>query len=197
MTQVCAVAVVLIGGTSHVGKSTVAQALAADLGWRCESTDHLARHPGRPWTAVRPHVHEHYATLSVDELTTQQLAHYQRMWPLVEELVRAEPAGLVLEGSGVWPELAAGLLSGRVAAVWLTAPDAVLRDRIHAESGVDQRSADERLAVRKFVGRTVQYQDRMRAAVDRLGLAMVDVGATTPVAELVARIRRLTGVSAP
>lgn len=100
------VAVILVGGTSHVGKSTVARALATELGWRQVSTDRLARHPGRPWTTDRPQVHEHYARLSIEQLTDQQLAHYQRMWPLVEELVRDALApgrgGRVLEGSGVW-----------------------------------------------------------------------------------------------
>jgi 2-phosphoglycerate kinase len=41
--------VVLIGGTSNVGKSTVAQAVAERLGFEYLSTDELARHPGRPW----------------------------------------------------------------------------------------------------------------------------------------------------
>ena len=41
--------ILLIGGTSHVGKSTLAQLLALKLGWNYRSTDKLARHPGRPW----------------------------------------------------------------------------------------------------------------------------------------------------
>ena len=41
--------VVLIGGTSHVGKSTASELLAGTLGWAHVSTDSLARHPGRPW----------------------------------------------------------------------------------------------------------------------------------------------------
>lgn len=41
--------VILIGGSSHAGKSTLAQALAAELGWSYGSTDKRARHPGRPW----------------------------------------------------------------------------------------------------------------------------------------------------
>lgn len=40
------VRVVLIGGTSNVGKSTVAQVVAERLGFECLSTDGLARHPG-------------------------------------------------------------------------------------------------------------------------------------------------------
>ncbi len=39
---------ILIGGTSHAGKSTLAQSLAAKLGWNYLSTDKLARHPGKP-----------------------------------------------------------------------------------------------------------------------------------------------------
>lgn len=56
----------------------MARALAAGRGWRTVSTDALARHPGRPWTAAGPHVPEHYATLPVHELTARQLEHYQR-----------------------------------------------------------------------------------------------------------------------
>ncbi len=41
--------VILIGGSSHAGKSTLGQAIAAKLGWSYRSTDKLARHPGRPW----------------------------------------------------------------------------------------------------------------------------------------------------
>ena len=41
--------VILIGGSSHVGKSTVSESLAETLGWSHLSTDRLAAHPGRPW----------------------------------------------------------------------------------------------------------------------------------------------------
>lgn len=79
------VRVVLIGGTSNVGKSTVARAVAAELGFGCLSTDRLARHPGRPWRTpeweVPAHVAEHYRSLSVDELITSVLGHYERLWP--------------------------------------------------------------------------------------------------------------------
>jgi 2-phosphoglycerate kinase len=44
--------VILIGGSSHVGKSTLGQSLAAKLGWSYCSTDKLARHPGRPWVGA-------------------------------------------------------------------------------------------------------------------------------------------------
>lgn len=56
--------IILIGGTSHTGKSTLAEFLAAELESINISTDKLALHPGRPWKE-RPeeiplHVKEHY-----------------------------------------------------------------------------------------------------------------------------------------
>lgn len=190
-----AVTVVLIGGTSHVGKSTLARALAASLGFRHESTDRLARHPGRPWTATRPDVQEHYARLTVDELTARQLEHYERMWPLVEEQLRDALGpggeGLVLDGSGVLPRRVALLPPEKVAAVWLTADPTVLRDRIQAGSRVEDRTDDERRAVQKFLGRTELYQSWLLAELERTGLPHLDVSDQPEVDDLVARVRRL------
>ena len=80
--------VILIGGTSNIGKSTVAEAVAGKLGWGSISTDRLARHPGRPWAVTsekfRPLVFAHYLGLDREALTAAQIAHYQRMWPIVE-----------------------------------------------------------------------------------------------------------------
>jgi broad-specificity NMP kinase len=193
------VTVVLIGGTSHVGKSTLAGALATSLGFRHESTDRLARHPGRPWTATRPDGQEHYARLSVDELTARQLEHYERMWPLVERQVRDALGpggeGLVLDGSGVLPHRVALLPPDRVAAVWLTAAPTVLRDRIHAGSRIEERSDDERRATDKFLGRTELHQSWLLAALERAGRPHLDVSDEPRVDDLVARVRRL--IAAP
>jgi hypothetical protein len=84
--------VLLIGGTSHAGKSTLAQAIAERLGWQYRSTDKLARHPGRPWApeggAVPDHVADHYRSLSVDELLADVLCHYAgNVWPLARALI--------------------------------------------------------------------------------------------------------------
>lgn len=68
--------VVLIGGTSHTGKSTVAKRIAEKIGATCVSTDSLARHPGRPWPAARdvpPHVVRHYLELGDHALITSVL----------------------------------------------------------------------------------------------------------------------------
>ncbi|MBD2827926.1 AAA family ATPase [Streptomyces californicus] len=186
------VRVVLIGGTSNTGKSTVAGRLAERLGFEHRSTDGLARHPGRPWRTpeheVPPHVAEHYATSTPDELLASVLAHYERLWPRIEELItdRARPgaAGLVLEGSALLPERIARLTVPRTAAVWLTADDAVLRDRVRTAGRYARASEEERLLMDRFLARTHRFQTRTVEAVESLGLARLDVGGGRTVEEL-------------
>ncbi|MFF7983203.1 hypothetical protein ACFZDK_29490 [Streptomyces sp. NPDC007901] len=150
---------VLIGGTSHTGKSTVARAVADRLGFGCLSTDGLARHPGRPWPTpdwqVPPHVDEHYRSLTVDELTTH---------------ARAEPdtAGLVLEGSALWPASGVRLAVPHTAAVWLTADEGVLTARMHASCHYDRLPARDRLPVDRFLARTLRYRTMLLDSVARL-----------------------------
>ena len=82
----------LIGGASHVGKSTLAQSFASHLRWNYFSTDKLARHPGRPWQEkskpIPKHVADHYQLLSADELIEDVLDHYRKnVWPLIDDIV--------------------------------------------------------------------------------------------------------------
>jgi len=176
--------VVLIGGTSNVGKSTVARDVATRLGFECLSTDSLARHPGRPWRTdgdeLPRHVAEHYRDLTVDQLVSSVLGHFQRLWPDIEELVTGRAVGsrkgLVLEGSALWPDRVAELTVPRTGAVWLTADAAIIGRRICAAAGYDQATESERRLIEKFLGRTDRYQALMTAAIERLGLACISIG---------------------
>ncbi|MFE9457632.1 AAA family ATPase [Streptomyces californicus] len=186
------VRVVLIGGTSNTGKSTVAGRLAERLGFEHRSTDGLARHPGRPWRTpeheVPPHVAEHHATSTPDELLASVLAHYERLWPRIEELItdraRVGAAGLVLEGSALLPDRVARLTVPRTAAVWLTADDVLLRDRVRTAGSYARASEEERLLMDRFLARTRRFQARTVEAVESLGLARLDVGGGRTVEEL-------------
>ncbi|RSO10006.1 hypothetical protein DMH26_00475 [Streptomyces sp. WAC 05379] len=185
---------VLIGGTSNVGKSTVAQVVAEKLGFGCLSTDGLARHPGRPWRTpeweVPAHVAEHYGSLMVDELITSVLGHYDRLWPRIEEMITAHAAedrggtGLVLEGSALWPVRVARLQVPRTAAVWLTADDSLVSGRVHAAGSYEAATNEEQFLMDKFLARTERYQALMIDAIDRLGLDRIDAGLGQPAAEL-------------
>ncbi|GAA1579576.1 MULTISPECIES: AAA family ATPase [Kribbella] len=171
--------VLLIGGTSNVGKSTAAEVLAARLGFTYVSTDRLGRHPGRPWGDVPAQVVEHYRSLTAEALVDALLAHYERMWPRIEELVTAHATdgpGLVLEGSGVWPEYVRRLGTPYTAAVWLTASEQLLTDRIHRASDYVALPADRRRLVDKFLARSTLYQSRMELD----GLAHLSSPASPP-----------------
>ncbi|MET8647312.1 hypothetical protein [Streptomyces sp. NPDC004675] len=186
--------VVLIGGTSNVGKSTVAQVVAEKLGFECLSTDGLARHPGRPWRTpeweVPAHIAEHYGSLTVGELITSVLGHYERLWPRIKELITAHAAegsgrtGLVLEGSALWPVRVARLQVPRTAAVWLTTDDAQVRARVHAAGRYEAATNEEQHLMDKFLARTERYQILMIDAIARLGLDRIDAGGGQSAAEL-------------
>jgi 2-phosphoglycerate kinase len=207
---VSAIRVLLIGGTSNVGKSSLAQALAARLGWQCVSTDTLGRHPGRPWPAdgraVPDHVVAHYRSLPVPDLTAAQLTHYDRMWPRIVSLIDGHAGddrsdGLILEGSGVWPELIAelgdaGRASVRCAAIWLTASQQTIRTRIYAASNYAELTDDDRVLIDKFIGRTELYDTYLVAAAGQLGLPVIDVDSVPSLAGLVDHCLRVLGYDA-
>ena len=136
-------AALLIGGTSHVGKSTLARHLARRENWTAASTDQLARHPGRPWTTsskpLPPHVAEHYSTLTADKLLASVVAHYTSMLPTIVQYIDRQFAEfpsnyLALEGSALTPSNLVHMRFPNVSAIYLTADDALIKDRIQAES---------------------------------------------------------------
>jgi 2-phosphoglycerate kinase len=177
--------VLLIGGASHLGKTTVAQLLGRKLGAKVVSTDKLARHPGRPWPqrpfVVPPHVAEHYLTLTHDELIESVLEHRRSMWPTVSELVRKhaddrtlEP--LVLEGAALLPELVAVSKLKKVSGVWLTCSDRLQQMRIYTESGYLGADAQAKLMIDKFIERERRFNKILIDSVLALKLPHIVVG---------------------
>lgn len=188
--------VILIGGSSHAGKSTLGQALAAKLGWSYRSTDKLARHPGRPWVgangkAIPEHVAEFYRELSVEALFLDVLSHYEKnVLPQVEVIVRSHASDLsteclILEGSALWPGFVANLVGENgVKAIWLTARNQLLGNRIKRESNFCNVCKDEKYLIQKFLNRTLFYNKHMREEVERLGFMCIDVESVSKADEL-------------
>ena len=196
--------VVLIGGTSHAGKSSLAQTLAQRLDYESLSTDQLARHPGRPWrndgSAVPAHVVQHYASLDTEALIDSVLRHYERMWPMVSELIERRAAdrdarGLVLEGSALLPALAASVLGERVAGLWLFADEALIEARMRLESRFEEADAAGRALIAAFLARTRRYQRLVIDDADRLGLPRLEVRAGEPIETVADRVADLLGLA--
>jgi len=170
--------VVLIFGTSHVGKTTLARRLGEELGWPIVSTDDLARHPGRPWPDVRQPVAEYYARLSDDTIHWFLRVHHDNMWPLLRARIGAACAadrGLVLEGSALRPEHLADLGCPQVQAIGLHAGPDFLRRRIEAESAYSARDAFRRSLIDRFIVRTQRDNALIVEQAGRLGLRLVNV----------------------
>ena len=145
--------VILIGGSSHVGKSTLGKFLAEKLSWSYRACDSLARHPGRPWASVngtvKDHVAEHYRILSVESLLTDVLSHYQiNVLPQIKVLVdfytsERSTECLIIEGSALWPGFVVDLVNNSVRAIWLTGSDRLFKTRIFKQSNFDCQDKDK------------------------------------------------------
>lgn len=188
----------LIGGTSHLGKSTLAQQLADTLSAELISTDQLARHPGRPWKAsidfIPPHVIEHYEQLNVDELIEDVLAHYQKQWPTIQGLIEDSTSPfLIIEGSAIGPSWVVEHLSERIKGIWLVAASELVQTRIYQNSQFEERSSREKLLIDKFCRRSIQFNELIKAGATRFSLPYLEVDFNTTRTALVQRCLREVG----
>jgi 2-phosphoglycerate kinase len=194
--------VILIGGSSHAGKSTLGRSLAEKLCWNYSSTDKLARHPGRPWItngkAIPEHVAEHYRTLSIDALFLDVLSHYkQNVFSQIETIVDAHKSDLareclILEGSALVPKFVSNLVKKNgVQAIWLTGSDQLLQNRILSESNFNNVGKDEHYLIQKFIARTLLYNQYIKQEVERLRLKSIKIEAVSTADELLQKCREL------
>ncbi len=179
--------VILIGGTSHTGKSTLGKSFATKLGWDYLTTDSLARHPGRPWVSksnrtIKQQVVEHYKNLSTPDLLTDVLKHYaQNVLPQVETLVQACRSNLldnclVIEGSALYPSLVRDLvISEDVKGIWLAGNYNLLKNRIYKNSNFAHVGKEEQYLIYKFLERTWLYNQAMLNDLRNLGFICIQV----------------------
>lgn len=189
---------ILIGGTSHVGKSTLGQRLAEELAWNYLSTDQLARHPGRPWKVgdrvVPDDVVEHYTTLSVPELAESVLLHYQsNVWPIIDAIVKSRlnnpfDIGLVFEGSAILPQLYCNAEYSRVSAIWLTAPHSLIAERVKQNSKYAGATATARQLVDAFLERSIALDGTITESAEVNGQSVLDASS----ADVFETLRSLT-----
>jgi len=179
---------ILIGGTSHTGKSTLAEAISRTHNDKLIATDSLGRHPGRPWPAVKPHVAEFYQRLSADSVYQFLLAHHSNLWPGIRALItrhRSEhpTTRLIIEGSAIRPEFVADV-SPKGKAVWLTASDDFLAYRIYTASGFQQATSSRKKLIDQFLARSLTDNRHIVSSAGSLGLRLIDIEGAGAVEEL-------------
>lgn len=182
---------ILIAGTSHVGKTTLAAALGEALGWPVLATDQIARHPGRPWPETRPHVAEYFARLTPETIYQFLLDHHQNMWPGLEAMIaghRAAGRPFVFEGSALRPEYLAALAPAGIETLCLHAAPDFLTERIRTESAYASRTPDHRALIDAFLRRSLTDNARLRATAETAGMRVIDAADPTALAAFRAEI---------
>ncbi|MGC4391612.1 hypothetical protein [Agrobacterium sp. M50-1] len=169
---------ILIAGTSHVGKSTLAGLLSERL--RCEaiSTDSLARHPGRPWPGIPAPVEEYYSQLSAETIHWFLKIHHQNIWPLIRTMIdnrsgTGTPA--IFEGAALRPELISPLLGSTVAGVFLHAGNDFLLERMRSHAQYEDATADRRRIMDAFIERSLRENTDMLTSAQEHHVPVVDV----------------------
>ncbi|MBT9370189.1 hypothetical protein KLP42_09780 [Rhizobium sp. CSW-27] len=168
---------ILIGGTSHVGKSTLAARLAARLQWPVGSTDDMARHPGRPWPDPRPQVAEFYAGLSPETIHWFLKVHHDNMWPLITQRLASTAARqetLILEGSALRPERTTSLRSTELAAFLLHLSPERLVQRMHATSAYREQDRSRRMIIDRFIDRSLRDSADLQASARQHDVPILD-----------------------
>jgi len=189
---------ILISGTSHVGKSTLAGLLSERL--RCEaiSTDSLARHPGRPWPGIPAPVEEFYSQLSAETIHWFLKVHHQNIWPLIRALIDSKTGTgnlAVFEGAALRPELIAPLLDITTAGVFLHAENDFLLERMRSQAQYADATAGQRRLLDAFIERSLRENTEMLAWARQHGMPLVDVAKPAALESFVIELVERAGAS--
>lgn len=169
---------ILIGGSSHVGKSTLAKRLAYVLNRKIISTDDLARHPGRPWPSLRPQVAEFYSSLSDDTIHWFLKIHHENMWPRIchtVERCHMDSIPFILEGAALRPEYVMSLDPNIVSMVFLYADDDFLRSRMMDSADYSKATRSIIPIIDKFIERSIRENREMLEAARATHIPCFDV----------------------
>lgn len=194
--------VVVIGGPSMVGKSSVARAIASQLGYGCISTDDIGLAIKSVTTSdTHPRAHamdgidlfDYYQSHSSHEMLEEGMRFHDEIWPGIEASIRAHAScsfPIVYEGWAMWPERVGKLLSehDNVDAIWLTASDDLLSERVRATNRPYQTDSDKKLMVEKYLPRNIKYNRLMLDAVKQLGLRYIEVDVSDSVDDIASTI---------
>lgn len=179
----------MIGGTSHSGKSTLAEYIANAEDLEYLSTDKLARHPGRPWKdQVRllpkdvqdfyEYTIEYFQNQDMGFLMNDVVSHYsQNIKPLLlaELNNRFSDKNIIVEGSAIMPSLALEDDSKDMRFLFLILNDTSIRNRILKNSSYNNRSDEIRRAIDTFILRGIEFNNLLYSQALSLNLPYIIV----------------------
>lgn len=200
MTKVDEPQVVLIGGAPGAGKTTLATAVAAELGWRWTPGDDLATamrgvtspetHPALHVAAGGRHV-EYFTAGPPEKLVADARALQDQAWPGFALLARFHAKygpSLVTESWTFSPGNVAALEHDRVHGVWIVIDPAILDEREQPPPGYVDPSDDPVRRRANFMHRSLWCNRFVEEEATRLGLPVVHQNGSKSVTDLVAAV---------
>lgn len=192
-----------IGGPPDSGKTTVARIIAERHGPRVYSFDrqemaHFSRadpglHPAL-WTA-RPEVmspEERWLGSSPEEMARATIASWSERFGMALDDLRAMPLSpaVLVEGSGLFPELVAPLISDPRQAIWLVPTEAFKRASAleRGKPGSRHETSDPERATHNLIERDLLMDAHIRRQATALGLTMIEVDGLDDARMIAARV---------
>ncbi len=167
--------VFLIGGAPGVGKTTLACTLASRLGISSVTIDDLmtvAQTVTTPDTHPNLHVmskipyYEYFTDSSVEQLKADADIQHEATWPFVKRVIVKHSTWAVvtimIDGWHLRPDRVAQLDLDNVWSGWIVASSEVLEERERNNLEWLQRSSDPSLMLKKFLARSLWYNDLIK-----------------------------------
>lgn len=193
--------VLWLGGAPDAGKTSVARALAQRSGVRLYHLDATERdHLARATPERQPQLYA-LRTMTADDIwllrhprdmTAATLATSAEKLPMIIADVLALPAAppVLVEGPWLFPEAIAPLLSSPRQALWLAPAHAFKRASAARRDKPTSRyhTSDPARATRHWYARDLLVDAHIRRGVAALGLTLLEVDGSRPVAEMAALV---------
>jgi hypothetical protein len=173
--------VFLIGGAPGVGKTTLGTALAAKLGIASVTIDDLVTvaqtvttpetHPGLHVMRKVPYL-EYFTNSPLDQLKADAELQHEATWPFVKNLILKHtgwaPSPIVIDGWHLRPSRVAELNLPGMWSGWIVIEPSVLVEREKMNLQWLQGSSNPERMLENFLGRSLWYNDLVRAQASEL-----------------------------
>lgn len=203
--------VILIGGPSGAGKTTLGAALAARLGITSLSVDDLVvaaravttptTHPGL-WAMNRVPWPEYFTDSSPEDLQADATRRHEATWPMVKAVIEkhasAPGSAVVIDGWHIRPSYVAELDLDNVWAGWIVPAPEVLeaRERALMPEFYGHSSDPERM-LGNFLARSHWFTDLVEREATELGMNVLRQPGDATVDDLCDRVLEDLGPWAP